>query len=119
MAKTAPDVCTSTPEWRKRARERFKELGRGAKARCARELGVDDSQVNHVLSGRVKTSSWVAAVADWLGIERPQEHVPSARHGDLLRASRELDSESLEIVIALARRLATTRRPDPVDPDDE
>lgn len=70
-----------------------------------------------MLSGRVKTSPWVTAVADWLKIGRPQMAVETAFQVKLLQLARELDDDAQELVLALLERLNKTRPPDPGSDD--
>lgn len=57
--------------WRQRARKALKAIGRGAQAQCARDIGTNESEVSHLISGRIKYSHWVVPISKWLKIAPP------------------------------------------------
>jgi hypothetical protein len=107
-------VLVATKEWRVRADEGFKAIGRGAMARCAREVGCSQAAINRILNGLIVASEFVGPISDWLaanGVEvaRPQASISDEAEHELLEEARALGPEEFSQLLSLARLLRRNR----------
>lgn len=104
MARSELAMERDREEWRKRARAAMKALGRGAQARCARELRTSEAEVSHLLSGRIKFSHWVVPISEWLGIAPPTIGMPDAV-AELISVATTLTPEDRDALLNMAKHL--------------
>lgn len=103
-------VLVATKAWREKAEQGFNRLGRGAMARCAREVGCSQAAIRRLLDGHIVTSVLVGPLSDWLvdnGVEvpHPQATISDEAEHELLEEARALGPEEFSQLLSLARLL--------------